>query len=722
MHNDGRKASLSRVDEKGSKAGWPQLGAAFYQEYLPNRTELSRHFTLMREAGLTSIRVGESVWSTWEPNDGEFNLEWLAPVLDAACEHSIGVILGTPTYAVPPWLARKHPEFAITRVDGGTVRWGARQEVDFTSPGFRRYAERIIRAVLGRYGDHAAVVGVQLDNEPGLHLIANDHVVAGFRRRLRETYKTVGALNDAWQLDHWSHRISEWDDLWTPGGNTTPAYDLAWRRYQADLTTDFISWQAGIAREIVPPERFVTTCIAYNRAAVDDVALGNELDVVSGNAYLDVQDALDINAASEHGPDFWYTTSPAGLFQQADRMRSSQGGRFLVTETGATSIAGSHLNFPPYDGQLAQIAWALVARGAGLIEYWHWHTLHSGAEQTWGGILGHDLEPGRIYAEVAAIGAAFEVAGSSVAGLIPQEDIGILFSRESRWAMQFQPPLTVGSTRQADRWSYDRTLSRFAEAALEANLQAGVVAVEQLTTAEELLERFPVLVVAAASVLADDAAAILCQYALLGGRVVLGIRTGAADELGRARVSTLPGPFREIAGVRIRESSNLRAPVPLTTVAGDSDGGEAEAWADAIELEGATELLRYQHPHFGRWAAAAEHNAGKGIVLTIGTLPDRATLATLLGKLSEGSDRGRTSALVVPNPPHSVSIHGARNARGDTVWLLHNWSAQSATVEIAVPLIDVLDSTRPVVRGSVSLPPRGVRVLLESVFAGLSDT
>ena len=61
-------------------------------------------------------------------------------------------------------------------------------------------------------------------------------------------------------------------------------------------------------------------------------------------------------------------------------MYSSKQARFLVTETDAQSIGHSWLDRPAYDGQWRQAAWALVSRGAEMIEYWHWHTLHFGAE------------------------------------------------------------------------------------------------------------------------------------------------------------------------------------------------------------------------------------------------------------------------------------------------------------------------------------------------------
>ena len=107
------------------------FGAAYYHEYQPD-PRLDEDLDLMQQAEFTVIRVGESTWSTWEPDDGVFDLEWLQPVLDGAHARGISVVLGTPTYAVPPWLARKHPEITGERESGRPMGWGARQEMDFS--------------------------------------------------------------------------------------------------------------------------------------------------------------------------------------------------------------------------------------------------------------------------------------------------------------------------------------------------------------------------------------------------------------------------------------------------------------------------------------------------------------------------------------------------------------------------------------------------------------
>ena len=166
------------------------------------------------------------------------------------------------------------------------VPWGARQEIDYTHPAFLFHAERVIRKIVARYADHPAVIGFQVDNEPGMRIFHNHGVFQRFVDELRQRYGTVEALNEAWGLVYWSHQLITWADLWTPDGNFQPQYDLAWRTFQAKLTTEFIAWQADIVREYARDDQFVSTCIAYDRPTVDDANLTKALDVTIGNSVL----------------------------------------------------------------------------------------------------------------------------------------------------------------------------------------------------------------------------------------------------------------------------------------------------------------------------------------------------------------------------------------------------------------------------------------------------
>ena len=426
------------------------------------------------------IRVGESVWSTWEPEDGRFELDWLEPVLDAAQRRDIEVILGTPTYAVPMWLARRYPEIAAETASGHRVGWGARQEVNFAHAAYRFHAERVIRQVVGRYRDHPAVTGYQVDNEPGLRLLYNTDVFEKFVDWLRRRYGTVGRLNEEWGLAYWSHRLSRWSDLWRPEGNFQPQYDLAWRRFQAELVTEFIGWQAGIVREVTGGRGFVTTCISYEQPGIEDVELSRGLDVASGNAYYEMQDSLAHPSAlpRSSGPMGWIVRGPWAVTQLADLMYSSKRAPFLVTETNACPIGFSAMNESPYDGQWRQLAWLLIGRGARLIEYWHWNTLPFGTEMYWGGVLPHSGIPGRAYHEIARIGQELREAGAAFAGAEPDYDIAVLYDSDSKFALSTQGPLRGDSF--IDHDSYRHIVAAFSRGIFDAGRQQRLVRPQHL--------------------------------------------------------------------------------------------------------------------------------------------------------------------------------------------------------------------------------------------------
>ena len=85
------------------------FGAAYYNEYMPYE-RIETDLRLMKEAGMNTIRIAESTWSTEEVQDGVFNFKAVTDVLDCAQKLNMNVIVGTPTYAVPAWLVKKYPD------------------------------------------------------------------------------------------------------------------------------------------------------------------------------------------------------------------------------------------------------------------------------------------------------------------------------------------------------------------------------------------------------------------------------------------------------------------------------------------------------------------------------------------------------------------------------------------------------------------------------------
>ena len=387
-------------------------GVAYYHEYMPY-DRLDKDIELMKRAGITVVRVGESTWTSWEPRDGEFQFAWMDRIVETDARGGDQGRDGHADLLHSAVVVRQAP-----RDDGHAARpgaqsrefYGPRQNMDITHPVYRRYSERIIRKIAERYAKHPAVIGWQIDNETGAYGTAGPNVQAGFEEWLKRKFGTVEKMNEAWGLVYWGQLVDSWDNLPPRDGIINPGWKLEWERYQRSLVTDFLAWQAGIVREYAPPAQWVTQDFhGATRTAVDSWDISKFLDIAAINPYHDTQDRLD---------GWW-------IALMGDFTRSMKRAPYLVTETNAQAIGwDAKGQFPPYDGQLRLQAWSHVASGAHMVEYWHWHSLHYGQETYWRGLLGHDLEPNRVYEEAIRVGAEFKRVGPQLAGMMAEEQGG----------------------------------------------------------------------------------------------------------------------------------------------------------------------------------------------------------------------------------------------------------------------------------------------------------
>lgn len=57
-------------------------GAAYYDEYMPY-DRLDKDVEMMKKAGINTVRIAESTWSTCEPQPGVFDFSHVERVMDA---------------------------------------------------------------------------------------------------------------------------------------------------------------------------------------------------------------------------------------------------------------------------------------------------------------------------------------------------------------------------------------------------------------------------------------------------------------------------------------------------------------------------------------------------------------------------------------------------------------------------------------------------------------
>ena len=658
-------------------------GASYYHEYMPYE-RLEQDVQLMQKAGLSVVRLGESTWSSWEPRDGEFSFDWMQRILDRLHQGGIKVVLGTPTYSIPPWLYKKHPEILVTRLGGVRSYYGIRQNMDITNPAYLFYAERIIRKVVSHFKDHPAVIGFQVDNETSSYETAGESVQTAFVEYLKNKFQTPQTLNRIWGFVYWGQLINDWYDLPPRDGILNPGYKIEWERFQRKITTDFLAWQARIVAEYKRPDQFIThNFVGGVRTNIDEYEIAKHLDIAAVNPYFDTQEDLNGEANALSG----------------DMCRSLKQANYLVTETNAQTIGwDSKTQRPPFDGQLRLSAYANLARGANMVAYWHWHSLHYGQETYWKGVLSHDLEPNRAYGEVTRIAQEFKRIGPQLVNLKKKNKVALLFSAESYDGIRFMP--------FDDKVDYMTVLHQLYRTLYRLN--AGV---DFVFPASPDFDGYDVLIVPALYVASDALLERIAAFAERGGHVLLTFKSGFCNEYSTVRWERAPGPLRKACGFSYQEFSNLKHPLPLKSdpyQAGEAN--TASVWAEFLVPDTAEGLAWYDHAFFGKYPAITRNKFGKGTVTYEGTMlsdqiQERIVREILRAAGLEGPDQQ------LPSP---IRTQQGVNAQGKTLryWMNFSGSPQTFNYPYAGGT-DVL-SGKPVAKAqSLTLPPWDLIIVKE---------
>jgi beta-galactosidase len=669
-------------------------GAAFYEEYMPE-DRLEKDVQLMEQAGINVVRVGESTWSKWEPEDGRFEFAWMDRIIDRLARAHIRVIMGTPTYSIPPWMFKEHPQILVTRLGGQKATYGIRQNMDITNPDFLRYAERVIRKIAEHYRNNPAVIGYQIDNETTSNGTAGPNVQAAFVRYLQQKFSSVERLNKIWGLVYWGQSLHDWSEVPPRDGILNPGWKLEWDRYQDSLTTNYLAWQASLVREYLRPDQFITQDFGgATRPDANEYAISKSLDIAAMNPYHPTQDLYD-GEASSYGGDF---------------ARSLKQTNYLVTETNAQSIGwDSRWQYPPYDGQLRQDVYLMAATGANMVEYWHWHSLHYGQETYWKGVLSHDLEPGRVYAEVARTAHELKRVGPRIVDLKASHPVALLYSNDSRRGIEYMPFLQsqpAGDMPWHHMNGYGLEMRRLYRALYRLNV--GVDFIFPETTD---LSAYKVIVVPPLYIAGDALLTRLADYVRAGGHLVLTPKSGFCDEYSTVRPVMAPGPLREAAGFHYQEFSSLQKPLPLK---GDPFSAGAENrvsdWAEMLLLDTAKPLAYYDHPFFEKYPAITENRYGKGTLTYEGTvLSDELQQKVLARVLGEAGLSGPDQKL-----PASVRVKHGVDRAGRTVHYYFNFSAEAQNIVYPYAGGTELLADRPLAPGAaLSLDPWGVAIVEE---------
>lgn len=625
-----------------------RFGAAYYDEYMPCE-RLEEDMQMMVKAGFNTIRIAESTWSTEEPEPGKFDFSHVDRVLDAAERYGLSVIVGTPTYAVPHWLVQLDPDvLATTR--NGRGRYGTRQNMDITNPTYRHYAERIIRELVSHTAGRACVIGFQIDNETKHYGVAGPRVLARFRQWLQQRFGTIEALSKAFGLAYWSNSVTRFEDLPDPTGTINGSYGCAFAQFQRTLAEEFLQWQAGLVREYLRPDQFITHNFDF---AWKSFGAPGQQDGYSWGVQPDINHRDCAKSLTLVGTDIYCNAQDLLTGREiafgGDSMRCLRKDNYLVLESQAQAFK----EWLPYPGQLRLMGWSHVASGALGVMYWNWHSIHNGLESYWKGLLSHDLESNETYREACTLGAELRRLSPRLTGLVKRNRIALVVSPEALHALNWFPTDKTLSYNDIVHWVYD--------ALYDMNLECDVI-YEQ----EEDWSGYDLVVIPALYTVRPGLQDRVRAFVDGGGTVFSTFRSFVADENVQIYHERLPGQLTDVFGMHYNQHT---APVNVTV-----DQAPASFWMELLQPDTAETVASYCHRYWGRYAAVTRHSYGKGTAWYIGTMVPEAALQKYLARAA--ADAGLTP----PPEQFPVIVRSSVNPQGHPVHFLLHYASESTEV------------------------------------------
>ena len=657
------------------------FGAAYYSEYLPY-DRVDEDMRMMADAGMNTIRIAESTWSTLEPHDGVFDFTHIDKMLSAAKKYGLNVIIGTPTYAIPTWLYKKYPDIlAVTK--NGPELYGHRQNMDITHPGYLQHCERIIRKLMEHVCNEPHVIGYQLDNETKSYGTAGERPQAMFVEYLKEKYPDINQFNHEFGLDYWSNRVNAWEDFVDVRGTINQSLAGEYAKFQRKLVTDFLNRQADIVREYARPDQFITQNFDFDWSRNHSTGLQPEVNQYEAAKCMTVAGA-DIYHPSQEN------LTGAEIAVCGNITRSLKKDNYLILETEAQG----NIEWLSYPGQLRLQAYSHIANGSNSVMYWHWHSIHNAIETYWKGVLSHDLTENETYRECSTIGNDLKRIGHKLVNLKKHNSIAIVANNEALTGLTQFPAATK------DNHGYNRVLRWLADALMDMNVEYDIIPADAT-----LLPNYECIILPAFYSAKEDYLKALDSYVENGGNLITTYKSAFSDEYLKVYADTQPHILHKTLGIHYDQ---FTLPYQVT-VSYKNETSDASEWMEMVYCDTAESLAQYGHHTWNRYTAVAKNNYGKGHTLYLATLFGDNTLKAILKDFLAEITCEETHKTDATYP---IIVKQGINDEGHRIMYFLNYSKDIQTVRnIAGDATELLSGASVSMDKTITLEPWGVAIL-----------
>ena len=564
------------------------------EQWLHSPEILEKDIEYMKMANINEVTLGVFAWSVLEPEDEVYNFDWMEQIINRLYENNIKVMLATPSAARPKWLADKYEE--VLRVESNRQRnlFGGRHNHCYTTPQYRRKVRDINVRLSKKFGNHPAVIAWHISNE----LSGECHCPLcqeAFRNWLKDKYKTIDALNEAWATTFWSHVYNDFSQVESPstiGESGLHGLNLDWKRFVTDQTVDFVKAEKEAILE----------------GGSNLPMIINMMYDYGGLNYFKFKDVVDI--ASWDSYPRWHKEDVAEIAvdtaMQHDFIRSLFKKPFLLMESCPSATNWQSVSKLKRPGLLLASSLQAVAHGSDSVQYFQIRQSRGSSEKFHGAVIDHYGKPDtRVFKEVTEIGSSLqqieEICGSNTVS-----KVAIIFDLESRWAMEdAQGPRNKGLY-------YRETVMKIYKGLRKLGLNVDVI------NSEQSINEYDIVYVPMLYMFRDGFEQKARSYVEQGGNLVLSYWSGIVNETDLCYLGGTPYGLMDVFGLRSTEIDGLddgeynHGVSTENTIWNPSKIYTCEHLCDLVHITTATPILVYNEDFYKGYPVLTANSFGKG--------------------------------------------------------------------------------------------------------------
>ena len=656
-------------------------GGDYNPEQWPEDT-WAEDMRLMKLAHIDIVTLNVFSWAALQPSEDTYCFDQLDKIMEMVRQNGLNVCLATSTGAHPAWMARKYPDILRTEFNGMKRKFGIRHNSCPNSPTYRKYAKALAAKLAERYKSYDNIVAWHISNEYGGECYC-ENCEREFRVWLKNKYKTIDAVNKAWDTAFWGHTFYDFEDIVLPNmlsehfeynQSTFQGISLDYRRFNSESLLNCFRLEYD-AIHAITPDIPITTNFMGPYTSLDYQMWAKYMDFISWDNY-------PAHDASPEEPAFRH-----------DLMRSLKQGKPF----GLMEQTPSVTNWHPYNalkrpGVMRLLSYQAVAHGADTVMFFQMKRSIGACEKYHGAVIDHaGHENTRVFREITALGAELDKIGSLTLGARTDSKAAIVFD----WDNWRATDLSAGPSVNLNY--FDEVLNYY-KAFNNLNIPVDIISVED-DLSEYSFAAAPVLYMVKGNY--DEK---IRSFVKNGGRFLTTYFSGYVDEHDLVTIGGYPGKLRDILGIWVEEEDALPGDAHNSfTYRGVNY--PASLICDLLHTEGAQSLSEYEQDFYAGMPVLTRNAFGKGTAYYVATRSNADFYRTLIGEICE-----EAGISPIIDTPDCVEVTRRHNANGAFLFFL-NHDTQSHDIKMNLSGLDILTDTAYAEGDTLTLPAKGVSII-----------